>query len=113
MLKLLREATAGFVAITDVPGNCFIPELQELYPEAEVIVVNRDRDRWFASIEMIKGAVPPWLGYLLAPCPGWRWFYHLIVCCYKAWVFCPLECDLETRGMLTARIGTASISLLN
>ncbi|KAL2024232.1 hypothetical protein VTK56DRAFT_9388 [Thermocarpiscus australiensis] len=79
MLKLLREATAGFVAITDVPGNCLIEELQELYPDAEVIVVNRNKDRWWASISMIiNQATPWWLRYLLAPCPGWRWFVPLI-----------------------------------
>ncbi|KAK3308719.1 uncharacterized protein B0T15DRAFT_116694 [Chaetomium strumarium] len=78
-LKLLREATAGFVAITDVPGNCLIPELRELYPEAQVIVVNRDKERWFASIRLIvQQATPWWLRYLLAPCPGWRWFAPVI-----------------------------------
>jgi len=83
-LKLLREATAGFVAITDVPGNCLIPELQELYPDAEVIVVNRDKHDWFKSIGVVKDAVPPWLSYFLAPMPGWRWFTHLISCFYTA-----------------------------
>ncbi|KAF2022138.1 hypothetical protein BU24DRAFT_488417 [Aaosphaeria arxii CBS 175.79] len=45
LLKLLREATAGFVAITDAPGNCFVPELLELYPDARVIAVRRNRAR--------------------------------------------------------------------
>ena len=86
-LKLLREATAGFVAITDVPGNCLIPELQELYPNAEVIVVNRDKHDWFKSIGVVKDAVPPWLPYFLAPMPGRRWFPHLISCFYTAEVY--------------------------
>ena len=87
-LKLLREATAGFVAITDVPGNCFIQELEELYPEAVVIVVNRDKHRWFKSVEMIADvATPRWLHYFLAPIPGWRWFPHMVDCFKKAQVF--------------------------
>jgi hypothetical protein len=45
LLKLLREATEGFVAITDAPGNCFIEELLELYFDAKVICVRRDRER--------------------------------------------------------------------
>jgi hypothetical protein len=89
-LKLLREATAGFVAITDVPGNCFIPELQELYPEAVVLVVNRDKHRWFKSIEMIVNAsTPAWLSVFLAPMPGWRWFSHMVHCFQIAQVFFP------------------------
>jgi hypothetical protein len=87
-LKLLRKATAGFVAITDVPGNCLISELQELYPEAIVIVVNRDKHKWFKSIEMVSNAAsPPWLRYFLAPVPGWRWFVHMIDCFIKAQVY--------------------------
>ncbi|KKZ65394.1 hypothetical protein EMCG_08774 [[Emmonsia] crescens] len=46
LLKLLREATAGFVAITDAPGNCFVGELLELYPEAEVVCVCRNAETW-------------------------------------------------------------------
>ena len=79
VLKLLREATAGFVGITDLPGNDFISELQELYPDAEVIVVTRDPERWWKSVEMIMNTTtPPWLGFLLLPCPTWRWFPGLI-----------------------------------
>lgn len=79
MLKLLREATAGFVAITDVPGNALIRELQELYPDAKVIVVNRNKERWWTSMRMIVNQVTPWwLRYLLAPCPGWRWLATIL-----------------------------------
>lgn len=79
MFKLLREATAGFVAITDVIGNYLIEELQELYPDAKVIVVNRNKERWWTSIRMIVDQTNPWwLRYLLAPCPGRRWIVPLI-----------------------------------
>ncbi|KAK4102320.1 hypothetical protein N658DRAFT_506507 [Parathielavia hyrcaniae] len=84
-LQLLREATAGFVAITDYPGVCFIAELQELYPEALVVLVNRDKDRWYKSFEMVaKEATPPKLRFLLAPVPTWRWFPYIINCIIKA-----------------------------
>lgn len=87
MLKLLREATAGFVAITDVPGNSLIEEFQELYPDARVIVVRRDPERWWKSMKMIAGRVTPWwLRPLLAPCPGWRWLPTLLDHFMKAYV---------------------------
>ncbi|PTB69299.1 hypothetical protein BBK36DRAFT_1110273 [Trichoderma citrinoviride] len=77
LMKLLREATAGFVAVTDTPGNAFIPELLELYPEAKVVLVTRDPDRWFNSMQgLIKDGIGDsmvMLKVLLWPCPGWRW----------------------------------------
>ncbi|KAL7919790.1 hypothetical protein ACQKWADRAFT_300432 [Trichoderma austrokoningii] len=78
LMKLLREATAGFVAITDNPGIAFITELAELYPDAKVLVVERDADRWWASMAtLIAGAGAGgsmWLvKLLLLPCPTWRW----------------------------------------
>lgn len=81
LLKALREATRGFVAIADVPGNHFIEELQELYPEAKVVDVNRDPVKWWASLEnVINKASPWWLHYFLLPMPGWRWFPRAIEC---------------------------------
>jgi hypothetical protein len=81
MMKHLREATAGFVAISDAPGLSFIRELLELYPDAKVVLVTRDRDRWYDSMAPIMKSVSvplPILGILMAPFPGWRWFpYYL------------------------------------
>lgn len=76
LMKLLREATAGFVGVTDAPATMFLPELLELYPDAKVVLVERDPDRWLKSMEpIIKNAsINPWvLKTLLFPCPTWRW----------------------------------------
>ncbi|KAG7409445.1 hypothetical protein Forpe1208_v010883 [Fusarium oxysporum f. sp. rapae] len=79
LLKLLREATAGFVAITDAPGNCFVEELLEIYPEAEVICVSRDRTKWWESWEAVtKQAGAGFLNWFLAPVPGRRWYPKLV-----------------------------------
>ncbi|KAK5994084.1 hypothetical protein PT974_07524 [Cladobotryum mycophilum] len=76
LLKLLREATAGFVAITDAPALQFIPELLEIYPDAKVVLVTRDPERWLKSIEAIQGSIGNWsvLDVVFWPCPTWRWF---------------------------------------
>ncbi|KAL6806999.1 P-loop containing nucleoside triphosphate hydrolase protein [Trichoderma sp. SZMC 28013] len=75
-MKLLREATAGFAAVTDVPTNAFIAELVELYPDAKVVLVTRDPDRWFNSMQTLLrdgyGSMSV-LKTILWPCPGWRW----------------------------------------
>ncbi|CAM1503152.1 Fc.00g079280.m01.CDS01 [Cosmosporella sp. VM-42] len=79
LLKLLREATAGFVAITDAPGNCFIGELLELYPDAEVFCVHRNRERWWKSWESVtKQAGAGFLNWFLSPVPGKRWYPKLV-----------------------------------
>lgn len=36
MMKALREATRGFVGVTDVPAVDFVGELIELYPNVKV-----------------------------------------------------------------------------
>lgn len=77
LMKLLREATAGFVALTDNPSIAFVSELAELYPDAKVIVVERDADRWMRSMEsLLEGAnMDTWwfVKLLVWPCPTWRW----------------------------------------
>ncbi|KAM0547316.1 hypothetical protein ACHAPJ_010451 [Fusarium lateritium] len=79
LLKLLKEATAGFVAITDAPGNCFVEELLEIYPDAEVVCVNRDREKWWASWEAVtKQAGAGFLDWFLTPVPGKRWYPKLV-----------------------------------
>ncbi|PHH58953.1 hypothetical protein CDD81_4067 [Ophiocordyceps australis] len=77
LLKLLRQATQGFVAITDAPGIFFLPELLELYPDAKVVLVTRDPGRWEKSIAHILRNiywVRPWWFFciLVAPLPTWR-----------------------------------------
>ncbi|KAI1322171.1 P-loop containing nucleoside triphosphate hydrolase protein [Xylariaceae sp. FL0255] len=80
LLRLLREVTAGFVAVADMPPIDFIPELMELYPEAKVILTTRDPERWLKSVAPVagnSGSVAD-LTYLLWPIPGWRWFPSLM-----------------------------------
>ncbi|KUI55028.1 hypothetical protein VP1G_02384 [Cytospora mali] len=75
MLKAIREATRGFVGVTDVPAVDFIPELIELYPDVKVMGVKRDPDAWWKSMgNLNKVSAPWWLPYFLAPMPTWRWF---------------------------------------
>jgi hypothetical protein len=79
LLKLLREVTAGFVGVADMPPLHFIPELMEIYPEAKVVLVERDPDRWLQSVKVVSNAASnPWLPYLVWPVPGWRWFPILV-----------------------------------
>ncbi|RYO75788.1 hypothetical protein DL766_005762 [Monosporascus sp. MC13-8B] len=74
-LKCVRRATAGFVGTTDLPTIDFIPELVELYPEAKVVLVSRNPERWARSVEGLgKHTTLWWLPYLMWPVPGWRWF---------------------------------------
>lgn len=79
LLKLLRRATEGFVAITDAPGNVFIDELLELYPEAEVVCVERDRAKWWKSwASVTEQAGAGFLNIFLMPVPGKRWYPKLV-----------------------------------
>ncbi|ORY67540.1 P-loop containing nucleoside triphosphate hydrolase protein [Pseudomassariella vexata] len=78
-LKLLRELTAGYVGITDLPGIGFIGELQEIYPEAKVLLVTRDPVKWWRSVEPVaRNSTVWWLPYVIFPVPGWRWFPSLV-----------------------------------
>lgn len=72
-MKKLADVARGFVAIADVPGNQFILELTELYPNAKVIDVNRDLAKWSASHDSIVQHTSSWWLRFLAPMPGWRW----------------------------------------
>ena len=48
-------------AITDYPAVVFAEELMETYPEAKVVLVERDVDKWYDSYNdsVIKGAIHP------------------------------------------------------
>ncbi|KAI1412524.1 hypothetical protein F5Y13DRAFT_162888 [Hypoxylon sp. FL1857] len=72
-LKYVQQATAGYVATADLPTVHFIPELRELYPDAKVVLVNRDPVKWWNSVVALASrATPWWLALALAPIPGWR-----------------------------------------
>lgn len=67
------------MAITDAPGNVFIEELLELYPEAEVVCVERDRAKWWKSwASVTEQAGAGFLNYFLMPVPGKRWYPKLV-----------------------------------
>ncbi|TLS21486.1 uncharacterized protein PpBr36_10184, partial [Pyricularia pennisetigena] len=74
---LIRELTAGFVGVTDMPPLDFIPELMVVYPDAKVVLVTRDPESWLASIRPVarNSSLDNWLvQYALWPIPGWRHF---------------------------------------
>lgn len=73
--------TAGFVGVTDAPNFDFVPELLEVHPDAKVVLVERDHDRWWESINVnFKFAYNRVLPVLLAPMPGLRWFPSILRC---------------------------------
>jgi hypothetical protein len=80
MMKTLQEVTAGFVGCTDVPMVNFLPELMELYPDAKVVLVTRDPERWwqsfaaFADNKAKNSWTIPIIQLVLLPLPGVRWF---------------------------------------
>lgn len=81
MLSRLGRITAGYVGIADAPAFLLLPELLTLYPEARVVLVTRDRMRWYDSMAPIMKNVstPMWvLDVLLWPCPTWRWLPHYL-----------------------------------
>lgn len=69
-------------AVVDVPAAAFIPELYEAYPDAKVVIVQRDPDRWYESCSrtVMKFSASPqlkilyfldrWLVMRLAPFMG-------------------------------------------
>ncbi|KAH7028127.1 uncharacterized protein B0I36DRAFT_293064 [Microdochium trichocladiopsis] len=42
---------AGYAAVTDVPAICFADELLAAYPDAKVVLVQRDTEKWFRSFD--------------------------------------------------------------
>lgn len=78
-LKLVREVMTGYVSFTDIPGILFVPELLELYPEAKVVLVTRDPERWWKSFGgILDNADAPFLPVLTALSPSLRWFPDLV-----------------------------------
>jgi hypothetical protein len=64
-----------------------VPELLELYPDAKVVLVTRDRDRWWESFgKVLDMAQLRFLSLLAAPAPGLRWFPGTVVHWHKGGV---------------------------
>ncbi|KAK2599050.1 hypothetical protein QQS21_005517 [Conoideocrella luteorostrata] len=81
LMKLLKEATEGFVGLTDSPGSLFLEELLELYPNCKVVLVKRDIHAWYKSMQPIMENTqlnPLLFRALLLPIPTWRWFPKII-----------------------------------
>ncbi|KAI1173320.1 hypothetical protein F4777DRAFT_558436 [Nemania sp. FL0916] len=73
-LKLVQKATAGFVATADLPPSDFMPEMMQLYPDAKVVLVRRDPEKWWNSVATLTSRTTPWwLSVAVAPIPGWRY----------------------------------------
>ena len=53
-------------ATTDMPASFLAEELIEAYPEAKVVLVERDPDRWFKSYceTVIKGSASPFIPFI-------------------------------------------------
>jgi hypothetical protein len=74
-LKNLRVVFDGFVACSDIPTNLFVPELLEIYPNAKVVLVSRDPERWWKSLQGIMKYADAWaIPVLTCIAPRLRWY---------------------------------------
>ncbi|KAI1259131.1 efflux pump antibiotic resistance protein [Xylariaceae sp. FL1019] len=46
------DLLGDYGAVTDVPSICFADELMETYPDAKVVLVERDIERWYQSFDV-------------------------------------------------------------
>jgi hypothetical protein len=75
----LKERFDGFVATTDTPGQMFVEELMDCYPDAKVICTVRDPYQWRISFEAMTGnMLTPFWRYLLAFVPTIRYFVPFV-----------------------------------
>jgi hypothetical protein len=52
--KIAKELTAGYAALTDAPHSTFALELADIYPDAKILVVERNPDSWWGSISHVS-----------------------------------------------------------
>jgi hypothetical protein len=83
-LKLLAQLLRGYVALADLPPSAFIEELLELYPDAKVVLVHRNPQRWWESCQPILKNDSLLTRFLYIPLPGLRWYGYLGPC-YAEW----------------------------
>ncbi len=79
--QLLGESAA----VTDTPGCILWEELVEAYPEAKVVLVDRDEEKWLLSIAgLVDGILNPFGQYVLRfTDPSW---FGRIWMCGRLWV---------------------------
>lgn len=86
MLRLLRQQTDGYAAITDAPGTQFVPELMELYPDAKVICTVRDPISWEKSFAQVMNITGLWfLPWALLPVPGMINYFRYLTLLGEQW----------------------------
>ncbi|KAH8671453.1 hypothetical protein BX600DRAFT_248522 [Xylariales sp. PMI_506] len=52
-VKLVHQVTDGFVGCVDLPAINFVAELIEAYPEAKVVLVTREPEKWWKSFDAV------------------------------------------------------------
>ena len=57
------KVLGDFDGIEDVPTICFAEELIAAYPEAKIVLNNRDVDQWLHSMDSTAGRVLRWRGW--------------------------------------------------
>ncbi|KAB8208978.1 hypothetical protein BDV34DRAFT_222232 [Aspergillus parasiticus] len=78
--------TTGYAAITDAPTSQFVPEPLALYPDSKVIVTVCDPEAWVKSMQQISSLAKLWfLGAVLLPLPGMRYFVTYISLLQAQW----------------------------
>ncbi|KAL8824713.1 MAG: hypothetical protein Q9191_004869 [Dirinaria sp. TL-2023a] len=78
---MLAQLYRGFASCSDTPAFYYVQELSELYPEAQVIVTVRDRERWWESKVAVNNAMRKWwLPFVLWPIPTSGTSYGFIAC---------------------------------
>ena len=55
-----RKLLADYSAVTDVPCILFMDELLETYPDAKIVVTNRDVESWLRSMESTVYVIMSW-----------------------------------------------------
>lgn len=69
-------------ATTDTPANCFGPELIAAYPDAKIILIERDVDAWYKSFNqavIVSNEIPFWFRALLEQLSDKMWKLRTII----------------------------------
>lgn len=98
ILRLLRERTRGYDAVTDSPACGLVPELMQLYPDAVVVCTVRDAASWEPSMAGAASASTKWfLRVVLLPVSAMRYFVNYINGLRDAWLCAYGETEPPTR----------------